>query len=95
MVQFQLPSKLINQFSNSTLVESSTLKIVELNSTMVLLLLVMALRMAKPTSSSETHGAKAGENQDTSKFMMTDKKVPQVSAESRCNQSTHQSENSS
>ena len=77
--QSQLQLKLINQFSNPTVVESSMIPHAELHSITESSLLVTEMNQAKTTGSSRTHGVLTGENPATSELLTSLEKVSAVS----------------
>jgi hypothetical protein len=76
--------KLTNQSSNYTSQESSTVLLVEPALITLLLQLVMATKVVKTTTLSETHGVPAGVNKDTLELQLLQDKVSVVS---KCNPS--------
>jgi len=76
--------KLINQSSNYTSQESSTVLPVELTLITLLPQLVMAMKVAKTTTLSETHGVHAGVSKDTLEWLLL---LDMVSVVSKCNPS--------
>jgi len=84
LVLLPLQLKLINSSSKDTQEESSTVLTVELTLITLLPQLVMALKVAKTTTLSETHGVPTGVSKDTLELQLL---LETVSVVSKCNPS--------